>query len=119
MAPAESQPEPPVTVSTPPIRAEPLAQAGDSAVDSAPPPAAAPPQAAPPPAAPAGEQLQRYAGTWVNVRDRRSPSGASVRVLNPGDVILVDSLIGGWYRVVIDGQPIGYVYGSNLSEDAP
>jgi hypothetical protein len=40
-------------------------------------------------------------------------------VLNPGEAVLVDSLIGGWYRVLIDGQPIGYVYGTNLSEGAP
>ena len=122
-APAESRPEPPATVSTPPSGVQPPAPAGEIAVDSPPPPTAAPPQAAPPraappPAAPMGEQLQRYAGTWVNVRDRRSPSGASVRVLNPGEAILVDSLIGGWYRVVIGGQAIGYAYNSNLSEEA-
>jgi hypothetical protein len=40
-------------------------------------------------------------------------------VLDPGQPVLVDSLVGGWYRVVIDGQPIGYAYGSNLSAEAP
>lgn len=123
-APAERQSAPPATVSAPPIPVQPLAPARDSAVDSTPPPAAAPPQdaplqAAPPPAAPTGEQLRRYATTWVNVRDRRSPDAAPVRVLNPGEALLVDSLVGGWYRVVIDGQSIGYAYGSNLSEEAP
>jgi hypothetical protein len=73
----------------------------------------------PTPSAPTGEQLQRYATTWVNVRDRRSPDAVPVRVLNPGEAMLVDSLAGGWYRVVIDGQPIGYAYTSNLSEEAP
>ncbi len=124
LAAPESQPEPPVTVIAPPIREVPLPQAPDSAVESSPgpaaaPPPAAPPQAAPPLAAPTGDQLRRYATTWVNVRDRRSPDAAPVRVLNPGEAILVDSPVGGWYRVVIDGQPIGYAYGSNLSEEAP
>jgi len=113
-------------------------------VDSTPSPAAHGPEAAPPPAAPApvtsapvtsapveatpvettpvlptGGQLQRYASTWVNVRDRRGPDAAPVRVLDPGEAVLVDSLVGGWYRVVIDGQAIGYAYSSNLSERAP
>jgi hypothetical protein len=128
-APAESRPEPPVAVTAPPIIVQPVAPARDSAVDSTPPAPAAPPRAAPPQAAPSnvapastvpsGDQLQRYAMTWVNVRDRRSPNAAPVRVLDPGEAVLVDSLIGGWYRVVIDGQPIGYAYGSNLGETAP
>jgi len=122
--PPERQAAPPADVVAPPSPVQSLAPAQDSAVDSTPPPAAAPPQAAPPPAArsataPTGEQLQRYASTWVNVRDRRSPNAAPVRVLNPGEAVLVDSLVGGWYRVVVDGQPIGYAYNSNLSESAP
>ena len=40
-------------------------------------------------------------------------------MLDPGQAVLVDSLVGGWYRVVIDGQPIGYAYGTNLSVEAP
>ena len=124
MAPAESQPEPPAAESTPSSSVQPLAPAGDSTPDSPPPPAAAPPQAAPPQAAPpaaaaTGERLQRYAATWVNVRERRSPDAAPVRVLNPGEAILVDSLVGGWYRVVIGGESIGYAYDSNLSESVP
>jgi len=130
LAPPASQPEPPATVVAPPIPVQPIAPAGDSAVDSTPPPAAALPQAEPPPAAalpqaepppvaPTGGQLRRFATTWVNVRDRRGPNATAVRVLDPGEAIQVDSLAGGWYRVVIDGQPIGYAYGSNLSETAP
>ncbi len=76
-------------------------------------------QAAPSPPAPTGEQLRRYAATWVNVRDRRSPDAAPVRVLDPGEAVLVDSIVGGWYRVLMDGRPIGYAYTSNLSEEAP
>jgi hypothetical protein len=122
--PPESQPETPVTVIAPSIPVQPPAPARGTVVDSTPLPAAALPEAAPPPAAqppaaPTGEQLQRYASTWVNVRDRRGPNATSVRVLDPGEAILVDSLVGGWYRAVIDGQPIGYAYRSNLSEGAP
>lgn len=109
---------------TPPIRVESPTPAPDSAVDSTPEPAAAPPQeeTAPvpaPTAAAAGDQLRRYATTWVNVRERRGPNATPVRVLEPGEAVLVDSLAGGWYRVVLDGQPIGYAYYANLGETAP
>jgi hypothetical protein len=117
--PTESQPEPPVTAIAPPIPVQPPAPARDSTVDSTPPPPAAPPKATPTSPSPTGEQLQRYATTWVNVRVRRGPDAAAVRVLDPGEAVLVDSLVGGWYRVLIDGQSIGYAYGSNLSEAAP
>jgi len=117
--PPVAPPELPVAEVAPPIAARPSEPARDSAVDSTPTPAAVTPQPAPPPAVPAGDQLQRYSATWVNVRERRSPNAASVRVLEPGEAILVDSLVGGWYRVVIDGQAIGYAYRSNLGERAP
>jgi len=59
---------------------------------------------------PADESLERrYASTWVNVRAGRSGSAPVVRVLNPGDSLVVDSLRQGWYRVVADGQTLGYV----------
>ncbi len=117
----EPRPAPlrPAVAALAPPESRPIAPAPDSAVDNALPPPAAPLQAAAAPAAPTGEQLRRYAATWVNVRERRSPDAAPVRVLNPGEAILVDSLVGGWYRVVIDGEPIGYAYDSNLSERAP
>ena len=59
--------------------------------------------------APAPVPRRRYATTWVNVRD--GPGGAAriVRILNPGDSVLVDSLQRGWYRVVSDGGTVGYV----------
>jgi hypothetical protein len=59
--------------------------------------------------------VRRYARTWVNIRDDRSRSAASVGVLNPGDEVMVDSLIRGWYRVLVDGRLIGYVHRSTLT----
>ena len=108
------------------IRVQLLPPSRDSVVDSTPPPPSivipAQPTPAPPaeaPAAPTGRQLQRYAKTWVNVRGGRSRSSPEVRVLNPGEAVLVDSLVRGWYRVVIDGQPVGYVDGRYLDMEAP
>ncbi len=61
----------------------------------------------PPPVPPAG--LRRFARTWVNVRSGRSGSAPGLRVLGPGETVLVDSLRRGWYRVLVDGRPRGYV----------
>jgi len=61
----------------------------------------------------------RYARTWVNVREGRDREASSVRVLNPGEKVIVDSLQGGWYRVSADGQPLGYVHRSNLDAAPP
>ncbi|NNG15485.1 MAG: SH3 domain-containing protein [Gemmatimonadales bacterium] len=69
--------------------------------------------------APRGGPLQRYARTWVSIREGRSDSAAAVRTLSPGEAVLVDSLSGGWYRVVVDGRTEGYVDGSYLSIEAP
>ena len=83
----------------------------DSAVSS---PAAAPPSR---PAAQPGER--RYARTWVNVRGERARSAPAVGMLNPGDAVVVDSLIRGWYRVVVDGRALGYVHRSTLDATRP
>lgn len=64
--------------------------------------------AAPPPAA-AVRMERRYANTWVNLRARRSGAAPVVRVLKPGETVLVDSLRQGWYRAVADGETVGYV----------
>jgi hypothetical protein len=115
--------EPAVLEIAPSIRAQPPATSRDSVVDSTPPPIAATPQAAPPVAAAApratGRQLQRYAKTWVNVRGARSRNASAVRVLNPGEAVLVDSLSRGWYRVHLGGQPVGYVDRAYLDVEAP
>jgi hypothetical protein len=69
--------------------------------------AVAPPPADQPPAA--RSALRRYARTWVNVRAGRSGAAPGVRILSPGESILVDSLRRGWYRVLADGRAQGYV----------
>ncbi len=64
-----------------------------------------------PPAAPvslAGTRA-RYASTWLNVRSDRRNSASILRVLRPGEAVRVDSLSQGWYRVVADGEPAGWV----------
>ena len=70
------------------------------------PPFTAPSTAAPAPARP---PLQRWATTWVNIRSGRGGGTPLVRVLTPGEVVLVDSLRQGWYRVQVDGRTLGYV----------
>ncbi len=87
--------------------------------DTTPAVAAPAPVLPPPAAAPTGQQSRRYASTWVNVRQGRGRDAPTVRVLEPGDAVLVDSLDQGWYRVSIGGQPIGYAHRANLVVRAP
>lgn len=68
---------------------------------------------------PPATTIRRYAQTWVNVRDARRRASPSIRVLNPGEAVQVDSLQVGWYRVVVDGKPGGYVHRSNLGTAPP
>lgn len=83
-------------------------------------PPAVPPTVSTAPAAVApGVRGLRYARTWVNVRSARSRTAPSVLVLQPADSMQVDSLSGGWYRVLIDGRPIGYAHRSNLDSVPP
>jgi Bacterial SH3 domain len=79
-----------------------LASAGDTSRPAVPLAAAEPP--------PVGQQFKQYATTWVNVRGRRGIGAPAVRVLSPGEAVLVDSLRGGWYRVLVDGLKVGYVH---------
>lgn len=85
-------------------------------VDSAALPAAAGPSPAP---RPAGPGVRRYAQTWVNIRGQRARSAPAVAVLNPGDAVVVDSLVRGWYRVLVDGRALGYVHRSTLDITRP
>jgi hypothetical protein len=57
-----------------------------------------------------GAQKPSYTKIWVNVRRARRPTATVVKVLRPGEPVLVDSLREGWYRVVADGEGVGYVY---------
>lgn len=68
---------------------------------------------------PTGGWLQRYARTWVSIREARNDSAAAVRTLSPGEAVRVDSLSDGWYRVVVDGVTEGYVEETYLTIDAP
>lgn len=95
----------------------------DSATDaSVAPPAPGPVTdtvAAPPVPAAGGPNLRRYARTWVNVRGARARSAQAVAILNPGDAVVADSLVGGWYRVLVDGRALGYVHRSTLGATRP
>jgi DNA-directed RNA polymerase subunit RPC12/RpoP len=67
--------------------------------------------------APSAEAVPRLARTWTKVHDRRSVRADVVAVLLPGDTVLADSLRGGWWRVALEGQVIGYVYRRTLLGD--
>lgn len=60
-----------------------------------------------------------YASTWMNVRAGRSGSAPVVRVLRPGEVVQVDSLSQGWYRLVSGPEPLGYVDRRLLDSSPP
>ena len=83
------------------------------------PPVAPAPSPAPPPSAATGSQLLRYTTDFVNVRRRRDPKAPVVRVLKRGQAVQADSLKQQWYRVLIDGRPVGYVYRGYLSSTPP
>lgn len=100
---------------TSPIPAQPMPETPPAPADSSR-PVESPPSELPPSA---GGLLQRYATTWVNVREARGPGTPAVGVLNPGEAVLVDSLRGGWYRVVVDGRTLGYVDRSYLDTVPP
>ncbi len=64
-------------------------------------------------------QERRYITIWANVREERRPIAPVVTVLEPGQPVLVDSLRGEWYRVVEDGQKVGYVYSGLVAMNPP
>jgi hypothetical protein len=72
-----------------------------------------------PPPAPTAAGIRRYAQTWVNVRGERTKTSPTVGMLNPGDAVTVDSLVRGWYRVLVDGRTLGYVHRSMLDVSRP
>ncbi|HEX6615282.1 MAG TPA: hypothetical protein VF046_03185 [Gemmatimonadales bacterium] len=69
-----------------------------------------------PDSVPGIDAVTRYARTWTNVHDRRSPQADVVAVLLPGDTVLADSLHRGWWRVALEGRVVGYVYERTLSD---
>lgn len=69
--------------------------------------------------APTAGAVRRWATNWINVRRSRGMAGAPVRVLQPGEAVLVDSLVRGWYRVVTDGRTGGYTHRRWLAAEPP
>jgi hypothetical protein len=89
-----------------PVEVEWSSVAAVTRVDTA---AAASPVAGTPPAA------LLVSRSWTHVRNRRSVSGEVEAVLLPGDTVLADSLRGGWYRVALEGEVLGYAHRSTLA----
>jgi hypothetical protein len=58
--------------------------------------------------------VPRVVINWANIRQSRARSSPAVGRLEPGDSVLVDSLKRGWYRVLMDGRPVGYVHRTTL-----
>jgi hypothetical protein len=79
------------------------------------------PDSTPAPPAPPREAiyLRRYARTWTNIRSGRNPRASVLRVARPGEAVVVDSLEAGWYRVVSDDGPVGYVDRGLLTSTPP
>jgi len=100
-----AEPALPAAVATP--AASPTAEPVEESAESTPAPAPVETPAPEAPDAVSGEQL--YASTWVNVRARPSASAPVVRVLSPGDPVVVNSLRQGWYLAEVGGQTLGYV----------
>ena len=51
---------------------------------------------------------------WTNVRTSRTKVADVEAVLLPGDTVFADSLDRGWYRVVLEGEVLGYAHRSTL-----
>ena len=102
-------------------RPQPPPPADDTTNSAMPAPSARPPAPAPAPEVrpAAGKAGRRYARTWVNVREGRGRDTPVIRVLDPGEAVRVDSLIKGWYRVLVDGRPLGYVHRRQLDAVPP
>ncbi|CAN5887999.1 hypothetical protein BH24GEM1_BH24GEM1_20820 [soil metagenome] len=66
------------------------------------------------PAENAGELL--VARTWTHVRGSRSRRAGLEAMLTPGDTVLADSLERDWYRVALEGEVLGYVHRSTLTD---
>jgi hypothetical protein len=76
---------------------------------------AAPPGGTPP----VVRGVPRVVINWANVRQERLRSSAVVGRLEPGDSVMVDSLSRGWYRVLRDDRPVGYVHRTSVGTVLP
>jgi len=107
----------------PGAEAKPQAQTQAQAPKESPPPAAVSPPTTVPapgtvPSIPTSTQ-RRYANDWVNVRAEHSSRAPVVQILRPGQMVLVDTLEQGWYRVVADQKVLGYVDSHFLTATPP
>ena len=103
---AESSRTAPAAVKKPPKDSTPrLADSARAVKDTAGPVA---PPAAPKPAL-IDPAHQRYAQDYVKLRSEPSSGSAVLRVLQRGEIVTVDSLQDGWYRVVVDSTSVGFV----------
>jgi uncharacterized protein YgiM (DUF1202 family) len=133
---APNPPPAPVVTARPPevpvdtVRAAPPPPPAETKVEAAPPATvsavpAAPAHTAEPAAAPATGAIVRpgtrrlYANIWVNVRSERSNSSNVIQILRPGQAVVVDTLIQGWYRIVAEHDAVGYVDKHYLQESPP
>ncbi len=129
---APSTPLPAVVVDTTPLptpqnhpqpelKPQPQAQARAPKASPPPAPVSPPAAAAAPVTVPAGlpATQRRYANDWVNVRAERSSKAPVVQILRPGEMVLVDTLAQGWYRVVADQKILGHVDAHFLSATPP
>ncbi len=57
-----------------------------------------------------------WTSTWVNVRERPGPTSPVVRVLNPGQQVLVVHPQRGWSLVYVDDQRAGYLWVAHLAD---
>ena len=58
--------------------------------------------------------VPRVVINWANIRQARARSSPAVGRLEPGDSVMVDSLRGGWYRVLMDGRPVGDLHRTSV-----
>ena len=72
-----------------------------------------------PDSAAAAPMERRFARTWTKVRTGRSTKADVAAVLLPGDTVLVDSLVRGWWRVTLEGKAMGYVHRSTVQAEPP
>ncbi len=59
------------------------------------------------------------AKSWTHVRSRRTVNSTLEAVLTPGDTVVCDSLVNGWYRVALYGEVLGYAKEARLTPTEP
>jgi hypothetical protein len=56
---------------------------------------------------------------WTHVRSGRTVNSTLEAVLTPGDTVVGDSLVNGWYRVALYGEMLGYAKEARLTPIEP